>query len=772
MTKTSRLSGSVPDDVTTFVGRQGATAEVKRLLSVSRLVTLTGPGGVGKSRLALRIARDLRRAFPDGVWVVELAKVLDPSLVDHTVAAALELRERPDGDLRAVLVDYLTDKQLLLVLDNCEHLLDACQGLVNAVLPRAPWTHVLTTSRAPLSIMAEHIYAVQPMSVPEEDFHAKVGDRYEALALFEERATAVLPDFTLNEANERTVATLCQRLDGLPLAIELAAVRMRVLSVEQILARLEDRFEVLKSGDRSAIPRHQTLQAAIDWSFDLCSPQERLLWARTVVFAGDFDLEAAESVCSGKGLPAADVFPALAGLVEKSILVRGEAGARARYQMLDTVRAYGMERLADGDDARPLADLRRSHRDYYLQLAEEADAAWFGPSQVEWSTRLKSERTNLWTALDYCLTEPGEARTALRLAGAMWCSWVGLGFIPGGRYWLDRALTLDTEPSRERAKALWVNGWLAILRGDYAAALDLTEECRRVAAQCDESALAYALEFAGLAHATKGDFTIAMPMLSEALSRHQANGEPGPLAIAFFYASAANLYRGDLDRTVVLVEECLRLCTAHGEHWVAARTRWILAIVAKFQGNTRLARKYVDESLRFLRTVGDDVIVVFCIELLAWIAAAEGDADRSAQLLGASRRLWQPLGSYLRGSGLYLSWHDECESQIRVTLGDRKFESAFRQGTRLTADEAIAYALDEPALPAGSRAGSTLGPVLTNREREVAGLVAEGLSNRDIAARLVVAQRTAEGHVERILRKLGFSSRAQLAAWVVEQKKH
>lgn len=471
--------GNLPAEVTSFVGRREATASVKRALSEARLVTLAGVGGVGKSRLALHVAREIRRAFPDGVWLVELAKLGTPALVEQTVAAALELRDHSSRDPATVLAEFLADKRLLLVLDNCEHVLARCGQMVDRLLAAAPALSVLATSREPLGIPGERLWPVPPLTLPPADAGAQAPDRpYEALALFEDRAAAVVPDFTLDKDNKPAVARLCRRLDGLPLAIELAAVRMRVLSAEEMLARLEDRFTLLTTGHRTAAPRHQTLRAAVQWSFELCSEPERLLWARCSVFAGDFDLDAAERVCAGPGLAHREVFEAVSRLIDKSVLTREGGGASARYRVLETIRQYGRERLDETGDT---PAVRRRHRDYYLLLAEQADADSGGPHQYEWAERLRAERANVFTALDYCLTIPGQQRHGLRLAATLWFYWIACGSVRDGRYWLGRALKADPAPSRDRARALWTNGWIACLQGDNQAGLALLEEGRDLA---------------------------------------------------------------------------------------------------------------------------------------------------------------------------------------------------------------------------------------------------------------------------------------------------
>ncbi len=471
-------TGNLPADQTTFVGRRQAVADIKHALSQSRLVTLTGVGGVGKSRLALQVAHRLRRAFPDGIWLAELATVHEPDQVPRAVAAALGLLETSAREPDASVAGYLASASALLVLDNCEHALDAAARLVVTLLSATTRLHVLATSRTPLGLSVEHVWPVPPLSLPPETGpeERKTLSSSEALTLFETRAAAVSPGFRLGPQNRDTVARLCRRLDGVPLAIELAAVRLRALTAEQILDRLEDRFQLLTVGRRDGSARHQTLYAAVDWSFGLCSSSERLLWARCSVFAGEFDLDAAESVCAGADLPAGEVLAGVARLVDQSVLVRErDAGGRARYRLLETLRQFGAERLAGTGETEPL---RRRHRDYYLRLAEQSDQESGGPRQDMWVGRLQAERANFWAALDYCVTTPGQARTGLRLAATLWFYWVGCGFVRDGRYWLGRALAADAQPSPERARALWTAGWIAFLQGEPAASTALLEQAR------------------------------------------------------------------------------------------------------------------------------------------------------------------------------------------------------------------------------------------------------------------------------------------------------
>jgi non-specific serine/threonine protein kinase len=758
--------GGLPREVTGFVGRRQETAQVKRLLSTSRMVTLTGAAGVGKSRLALHVAGAVRRAFPDGVWLVELAELGDASLVESAVAAAVELPNTSGRAPGAVLAAHLRDKRLLLLLDNCEHLLETCGRLVTSLLPRAPGLRVLATSREALRIAGEHVWHVPSLSVPsvaQASVEGGSARQYEALALFEQRASAVVPDFALGRDNDVAVARLCQRLDGLPLAIELAAAGLRALSVEQILARFEERFELLPA-HRAALPRHQTLRAAVEWSFDLCSELEQILWARLSVFAGAFDLEAAESVGAGDGLAAEDVFEGVAGLLDKSILTREEGGARAQYRMLNTIRHFGREQPARRGEE---SVLLRRHRDYYLRLAEHAEAEWFGPRQSEWLDRFHVDHADVWAALDFSLTEPGEIRSALRMTGALWWYWIGRA-IRDGRQWLGRALALDTEPSHERAKALWVDGWIAVAHGDTSHAVPMLNESIALAPLLGAGPHPFDRNLAGMAKPDQALLPDAVPLLEQAVVDYRATGVINPVATLTLcnLPTVANLI-GDPYRAAELCEEWSAICEAHGESWARSWVLWVLAVARWRQGDVPQASKHAKESLRLKRILDDQLGLPSCIGLLAGFALADGDTTRAAFMFGSSEKMWEPIGVPIFGWGTFRDWSEQGRARAREALGQQAFEAACERGRCLTAEEAVAYALGEEAeAPPTPEPGPSL-PQLTRREREVAELVAQGESNKAIAANLMVSQRTAESHIEHILSKLGFTSRTQIAAWII-----
>jgi predicted ATPase/DNA-binding CsgD family transcriptional regulator len=764
-----RRAGNLPAELTSFVGRRHEVAEVKRLLSTSRLVTLTGVGGVGKTRLALRVGADVRRAFTEGVWLVDLAPLTDPALLTQTVAADLGIRDQSARAVLATLPEYLADKQLLLVLDNCEHLLHECAILADALLRAAPELRILATSRQSLGIVGERAMTLPPLSVPDPSQPLPPVEalaQYEAVSLFADRALAVAPGFTLTADNATSVTRICTMLDGVPLAIELAVVRLRALSVEQVLQRLEDRFQLLNVGSRTAMPRQRTLRALVDWSYDLCTDPEQVLWTQASVFADGFDLEAAESVCAGSGLPAAGVLAAVDGLADKSILSVTEGEDPRRYRMQETLRAYGLLRLAG---ERP-ATLRQ-HRDHYLRVATRANDGWFGPDQLAWFARLRSEHANMRAAMEFCLTEPGEAEAGLALAAQLWPLWIAGGHLSEGRRWLERALALAPESSPARATAMWACAWAAALQEDISAAQALLAECRAVAEQSgDAVALAYADQVAGLAALIDGELPGGLVLLERALSGHRAAANPAGCAYTLFLLASATSWSGEAQRTVDLCEEGLAISAAHRESWSRSWTLWVLAFEVSHEGDRDRASVLARESLRLKRAFDDRLGIAMCVELLAWSAVAGGRHDRGARLLGVARELRRVIGEPL--PPIVIGHHEQCEADARRGLGERAFGMALQRGEELTFDDALTYALEEqtPATAPASPGDSELAR-LTAREQQIAELVARGMTNKEIASRLVISQRTAEGHVEHILTKLGFTSRAQIAAWIAGRRR-
>ncbi|MFJ3787433.1 ATP-binding protein [Kitasatospora sp. NPDC090091] len=688
--------------MTSFVGRHRELTELAGLLAAARLVTVTGPGGVGKSRLALRAAARAAGAFPDGTRLVEVSPVQDPLLLGHAVLEALRLT---DGTARApldVLTEQLAGQRLLIVLDGCEHLVPACAELAEALLRALPGLRVLATSRAELRAAGEHLYTLAPLPVGP----VRPGPLPDAVRLFADRARAAVPGFEVTPANAEAIAQLCRRLDGIPLAVELAAGRLRALSVEQITARLDDRFRLLTGGSRTALPRHQTLRTTIGWSHELCTVQERLLWARLSAFAGAFDLEAAEYVCAGGGLEPDDLLDLVSELVGKSVVLREESAFGVRFRLLDTLREYGLHWLrAAGEERR----LLRRHRDWYLGVATWGEVEWFGPRQAETAERTGLAHANLRAALEFCLAEPGEEQLALLLAGTLWFYWVGCGHLGEGRHWLDRALALAPEPTEARAKALWVTGYMATLQGDLVAARPALEECRRQALDTgDDRALAYAVHRQGCAALIGDEPVRAAELFEEALWHYRTIGELNSnVLMAMFELGIAYLFQGDQESGELWLAQVRELCEEHGEQWAYAYGLYALAYSHWMNGEVRLARAQARESVRLNHLFHDLLGIVLAIDLLALLETeptgpgTPGDLREARVLQGAAHRIWQAVGKPFFGSRTFNGPHRHCEERARIGLTEQEFADCFALGTRLDLDAAVHRALGGDGRPDG-----------------------------------------------------------------------
>ncbi|NEB06365.1 LuxR C-terminal-related transcriptional regulator [Streptomyces sp. SID13726] len=784
----------LPVETTSFVDRRREQAAGRELLTRARLVTLTGPGGVGKTTLAARLAARAERTFPDGVRFVHLAGLHDPELVPLAVADALGLHDHSAGPPSDALVAHVRDRKLLLVLDNCEHLLPACADLAAALLHGTAGVRILATSRHRLGLTEENLLDVRPLPVPDPDGDLSAADGYPALALFADRAAAVVPGFTLTAGNRAAVARLCRRLDGLPLAIELAAVRMRVLGVEQLLERLDDRYRLLTSGSPAALPRHRTLRAAVDWSHELCGEREQLVWARLSVAAGGFDLETAEAVCAdGTSVRREDVLEAVAGLVDKSVLSREPGPDGVRYRLLDTLRHYGLERLRgqDGDEAAT----RRRHRDWMLRRAAQCEAAWFGPGQRDIVARLRADQDNLRAALDFSLRAvgdeappseprpgpdvalakrrpgPDDALVGLRLAGTLWFYWHACGAPREGRYWLERALAASPGPSSERARGLWVAGLLAGCPEDLTRGRRRAEEARELALRLGDAAEAAHAEYViGVVRLFADELPAALAHFETCVARGRVPGQHLSLVGLDQVELACALgFLGHADRAVEVCEKTLRLCEEHGEEWVRSYVLRMLALAHTVKRDWPRAERYAREALRLKLAVNDVIGLALTLDLTARIAAERSAHERAAVLLGGADHAWTSVDQGRWGSETLNSARREAESCAVRALGRAGFTSAYDRGAGLTLTELVGHALQEPGVPA-PRTPESSRLRLTPREAQVAELVAEGLANQQIADRLVIARRTAEGHVERILNKLGFNTRTQIATWVTAQR--
>ncbi|MEV5980564.1 AAA family ATPase [Streptomyces sp. NPDC052114] len=670
--------GNLPLELNAFVGRADELAALGSALADGRLVTVTGAGGVGKSRLAVRAAAGA--APRDGVRLVDLTPLRDPDLLEHAFAEALELTDHTSRPPRQVLLGHLAERELLLVVDGFEHLVDACARLVRELLVHSPGLRVLAVGRRPLETEGERLFPLAPMPAPD------------AAALFTDRAAAGLPGFALDDGNREDVLELCRRLDGIPLAVELAAGRLRALSPAQLLARLDDRFRLLTGSRRDGPPRHRTLRTAIGWSHELCAPRERLLWSRLSVFAGQFDLEAVEYICTGDGLHADDVLDVLDELLAQSVVIREENLSGVRYRMLDTVRAYGADWLeAAGEGAR----MRRRHRDWYMGLATWCELDWFSPRQPEVAALVDAELPNLRAALEFCLTERDEAHLGQYLAGTLWFYWVGCGRLAEGRHWLDRALDLDGGHEDSRLKALWVLGYVAVLQGDTVTALGALHECRDEAERTGSTlAAAYAEHRIGCLALVTDDVPRAETLLRSALERYREIGELNSnVLMGQVELAMALAFRGELADAVELCEDVRRVCEDHGERWALAYALYVLGFAAWTRGEAGTARELLCESLDLDHRFHDLLGTVLSIELLALFTAAEGDAAEAAVLQGAASGIWPSVGLPLFGSGNFGGPHALCEEQAREALGDERYEECVREGARLGLEAAVSRAL-------------------------------------------------------------------------------
>ncbi len=638
------ISNNLPVQLTSFIGREREMEDVKSLLSRTRLVTLMGAGGAGKTRLAIQAAADLIEQFPKGVWLVELAPISDPALVVQVVASTFEVREVAGRSLQDMLVDYLQAKSLLLVLDNCEHLVAASAHLASALLRACPNLKILATSREALGITGEATYRVPSLSRPDPRRLQSLEEltQFESVRLFVERGIHSQPRFALTEANAKAVAHICHRLDGIPLAIELAAARVKVLTADQIAARLDDRFRLLTGGSRTGLPHHQTLRAAMDWSHDLLSKGERTLLRRLSVFAGGFNLEAVEAVCTGDGVDVVSVLDLVANLVDKSLVVAEGLNGETRYRLLETIRQYGLERLqASGE----VATARGRHLDWYLGLAEQAEPELQGPDQVGWLDRLEMEHDNLRAALEWAKTEERGAEAGLRLAGALHQFWAMRGYLSEGREWLEGFVERSKVASSARAKAVYGAGDLASDQGDYGRAEALCEESMGLYRNLgDKLGIALSLNVLAILTRNRGDHRRAITLLEESLALCRELGHVWALAETLHILGLTVRRQGDYERAKALFEESLTLWRESGDKWGLARALGSLGVVARLQGDYERARALHEQSLALSKELGHRSEVAEELQTLGTVAQNQGDYARATALYEECLVLSRELG--------------------------------------------------------------------------------------------------------------------------------
>jgi predicted ATPase/class 3 adenylate cyclase len=715
-------------EVTSFIGREREIEQAMRILDESGLLTLTGPGGVGKTRVGLRLARSLLDRFEDGAWIVECGALTDRDFVLPTVAGTLGMTEPAGRSLLAAIVDYVKGKRILLVLDDCDPVLAECAELSEAVLRACSTVRIIVTSREALGVSGEVILPITSLATPDSGAVVRPSDLegVDAVRLFVERARAVQPAFEVTDANARAVAQLCRRLDGIPLAIELAAARVRTLPVEQIAARLDDRFRLLTGGSRAAVARHQTLRATIDWSYELLTEPERAVLRRLSVFAGGATLEAAEAVCAGDAVDALDVLDCLGRLVEKSLVLSDSKTSEARFRLLETVREYARARLVEAGEAE--ATLRR-HRDWYVALVDETSAALFhGPEPVDRLRRLDREHEDIRVVLEWCLDQPGEAGTGLRIAAGLWRYWEIRGYLTEGRGWLERMLSGSAgEVSAARANALTGAGNLALMQGDYRAAAGFHEaslDLNRTVG--DAHGVAYAANNLANTVLQAGDTARARALYEESIALEMELGDERGAAFGSINLADVATRAGDIDEARALHKHILDLIRGLGDRWMEAFALDTFALATSRAGDRPGGRDLHLQALEILETIGDRRGIARVLTHLAELALADGDTALARDLFRQSLANRQELGDMpglatameglagaiaiddpeaaarLDGAAESLreairatvppqaaADHDQTLAEIERRLGSDRFEAARRDGRQMTPNEAL-----------------------------------------------------------------------------------
>jgi predicted ATPase/DNA-binding CsgD family transcriptional regulator/transcriptional regulator with XRE-family HTH domain len=777
------LDFHLPIALTSFVGREREVAEVRRLLGATRLLTLTGAAGCGKTRLAIEVAGGLRQSYADGVRLIELAELSDPALVSHAVAVAVGVRERPGHRLLDDLIAFLAARQMLLVLDNCEHLVAACAALAEDLLSGCPHLRILATTREAFAIVGETALLVPPLSLPgpehSQSAEALLGS--EAVRLFVERACAVQPAFALTGENSTAVAEICLRLDGLPLALELAAGRARVLTAEQIAARLSDRFMLLARGSRTAVPRHQSLRAAVRWSYDLLEQAERGLFERLAVFAGGFTVEAATAIGTDGDRGEQDVLALLEQLVERSLVVVEIRDGQARYRLLETLRQYAEEQLAacEAPDA-----VRKRHANWFVRFAETADVQLRGPDTTIWLVRIEVERDNLRAALRWSATHR-EPELAFRLGGALWYFWYLRGYATEGRAELLALRALLPVPGQDvpLAKVLIGAAYLARQQADHDAGRALAEEALRIfRAAGDRPGIAFAAQTIGFEARVQEDYATARPLLEESLVLFRELGDEFRTATSLHHLGfiAADGER-DYGAARLLQEESRALYQRVGSRRQIALVLLALGEIARAERDATQAGALLGEGLDLLAELGDEWSISLALDHLAALAADDGRFEQAERIAAAAAGVHDRLGT--------MPWlvvqreRDRWRGAAQQVLSEEAAALAWAAGLALPLQQAIAEALsvavsepDPPAAPGShlvtgvAQPGTTINPnELTGREVEVLCLLARGHTNQQIAEALVVSVRTAENHIASIYGKIGAHGRADASVYALRQ---
>ena len=742
-----RAPHNLPAPVASVIGRDADRKQLHALLQRWRLVTLVGPGGCGKSTLSLEVARSLVDDYADGVWLADLAALNEPQLIWQSLADALQLEPAASAPVAGSVVGFAGSAHLLLILDNCEHLVDICARVADRLLAACPRVRLLACSQEALNIAGEFSWQVPPLRFPADPAEISPDElpRYSAVELFLSRAQAAGSRFRPSPDNLMAAAEICRRLDGNPLQIEL-------------LRYLDDRFQLLTGGRRTAHRRHQTLRGAIDWSYDLLTPDEQAVLRRLAVFTGGFTLEDAEHVCAEETLSRLDVRQLLPRLVAKSMVaIAAESG---RCAMLETIRLYAKERLGDNEEG---VTLSNRHLERYLQVASEGE--YTGPNAAATLRRLEIETGNLRAALAWGLSR--RDRRALALAQALSQFWDVRGHLEEGRSWLRQAVAMTPPDSPDHLEGLVTLGWLALRQGDLVAARAKLEQALELQRRLRHRGPASRLyDNLGMLSLFDGDLERAGALFRQSFVTARELGDNGGVSSALFHLALSAYFAGDRAGAERQAVEALALRRLAGEPVGIAYCQGLLASLALDRGDSESARERLDGAMLLMQEWGDRVDAAFGLDLCARLAATDAKPHRALLLASAANGLRLAVGV----ANLSF-WRQTIEPSLAAAahaIGSREAEVARTRGRSLALDDAVGVARDSRLGEEQSSSG--LAELLSPREAEVAELVAEGSTNKEIGQRLFIATRTAETHIQNILNKLGFNSRAQIAAWAVERR--
>lgn len=750
--------GNLPVELTSFVGRRRELAEIKRLLTTTRLLTLTGSGGAGKTRLALRAASEMARNFSDGVCVVSLAPIDDPQLITQATFSALGLQDVSSRWSLSALSDYLREKRLLLVLDNCEHVLDSAAVLAVTLLKACSELRILATSRQALGMAGEVRLRVPSLSLPDATGSLSPAQiaGFDAVALLVERAAAVQPGFVVDESNAASVLHLCARLDGMPLALELAAVRLEGLTVEQLIAGLDRELSAPAIASRGGEARQRTLEATLDWSYSLLSEKQRLTWARLSVFAGGFTEEAAATVCSAD----ADFTQLLAALVESSIVQRDSLLSSPRYSILETVRHYGRQKLRGlGEEI----ELQTAHREWVRGLAKATSTFDDAPPRAFNLVHL--ERDNLWSALEFCRRQPQDIPIGIDIVASLTNYWFSRGPLRDVRRYLE-ALLPATEPNTYwHARCLAAMALFADALDDAATAEIMGTEALRIAGQLGDADLAgWACGSLLFAAFVQGKSEGVVELSNAMLGASRATRSESMMALALHYTSLNALGQDEVDEAIEVGEAAVKICRDAGDYFTRGLVLNTLAEARRRKGEVSQAEALGREGVAAKHMLDDRRGIATLVETLAWIASDARDDVRAATLLGCAQSLRDSMAI-----PILTPWAPQHDARTEITkerLTEAGFRKAFGQGIDMSVAEVVDYARGQAPVKPVTASGAKPSTVLSRRELEIARLIAEGLTNKEVASRLFISSRTVETHVTNMLNKLGLSSRTQLARWV------